>query len=182
VRDDAHSLLARAGAIDAALRLVVTRGGRRIGILHPPKVFAPTISLATIAYAPTRVLDGVKVLLRRGDLRPNAAGVMPDAQPSRTGGRPGCGRAGQTLSVIGHSDQIARTTVRRTIQPCNSAVRSASPTTRIAVASSAVLTNHARAALRNSLHSCRALARPYRGGAGGALSGTTISCSIMLLM
>ena len=94
MRNDAHALLARAGAIDAALRLVVTRGGRRIGILHPPTVFAPTISLATIAYAPTRVLDGVKVLLRRGDLRPNAAGVMPDAQPSRTGGQPGCGRAG----------------------------------------------------------------------------------------
>jgi branched-chain amino acid aminotransferase len=62
VRDEAHALLAHAGAVDAALRLVVTRGGRRIAILHPPKTFPPTISLATIAYAPTRVLDGVKSL------------------------------------------------------------------------------------------------------------------------
>ena len=62
LREDALALLSHAGAIDAALRLVVTRGGRRIGILHPPKVFSETISLATIAYAPTRILDGVKSL------------------------------------------------------------------------------------------------------------------------
>lgn len=62
VLTDARALLEAGGSNDAALRLVVTRGGRRIGILHPLATFPDTISLATIAYAPTRVLDGVKSL------------------------------------------------------------------------------------------------------------------------
>src|SRR3954470_521926 len=35
VRSDAAALLQATGDADGALRLVVTRGGRRIGILHP---------------------------------------------------------------------------------------------------------------------------------------------------
>ncbi len=62
VRAEAEALLAEGGANDAALRLVVTRGGRRIGLLEPMKTFPDTISLATITYSPTRVLDGVKSL------------------------------------------------------------------------------------------------------------------------
>jgi branched-chain amino acid aminotransferase len=62
VRSDAAALLAATGSADGALRLVVTRGGRRIGILHPLPVLPETISLATITYAPTRLLDGVKSL------------------------------------------------------------------------------------------------------------------------
>lgn len=62
VRDDARALLAEAGAVDAAMRLIVTRGGRRIGLLHPAPTFPDTISLATITYSPTRILDGVKSL------------------------------------------------------------------------------------------------------------------------
>jgi branched-chain amino acid aminotransferase len=62
VRSDAAALLQATGDADGALRLVVTRGGRRIGILHPLPPFPDTISLATITYAPTRVLDGVKSL------------------------------------------------------------------------------------------------------------------------
>lgn len=62
VRADAEALLAEGGAHDAALRLVVTRGGRRIALLEPMKAFPDTISLATVTYSPTRVLDGVKSL------------------------------------------------------------------------------------------------------------------------
>jgi len=62
VRADAAALLEAAGEIDAAMRLVATRGGRRIGILHPLPAFPETVALATITYAPTRVLDGVKSL------------------------------------------------------------------------------------------------------------------------
>jgi len=62
VRADAATLLEATGSADGALRLVVTRGGRRIGILHPLPTFPETISLATISYAPTRLLDGVKSL------------------------------------------------------------------------------------------------------------------------
>jgi len=62
VRAEAQALLTEGGPNDAALRLVVTRGGRRIALLEPLKTFPDTISLATITYAPTRVLDGVKSL------------------------------------------------------------------------------------------------------------------------
>jgi branched-chain amino acid aminotransferase len=61
-RADAASLLAATGSADGALRLVVTRGGRRIGILHPLPALPETIALATITYSPTRILDGVKSL------------------------------------------------------------------------------------------------------------------------
>ena len=62
VRADVEALLAEAGNIDAALRVLVTRSGRRIGIVEALKELPPTLALATIAYAPTRVLDGVKSL------------------------------------------------------------------------------------------------------------------------
>jgi branched-chain amino acid aminotransferase len=62
VRADALALLTETGSADGALRLVVTRGGRRIAILHPLPVLPETISLATITYSPTRILDGVKSL------------------------------------------------------------------------------------------------------------------------
>jgi branched-chain amino acid aminotransferase len=59
---DALALLVQTGSADGALRLVVTRGGRRIAILHPLPVLPETIALATITYSPTRILDGVKSL------------------------------------------------------------------------------------------------------------------------
>ncbi len=58
-----------AGLLDAAedgfegyVRLVATRGGRRIVLLEPLKDVPPTIALQTIRYSPTRILDTVKSL------------------------------------------------------------------------------------------------------------------------
>jgi branched-chain amino acid aminotransferase len=62
VRADAETLLDAADAGDAVLRLVVTRGGRRLGLIEPLKVLPDTVALQTITYSPTRVLDGVKSL------------------------------------------------------------------------------------------------------------------------
>jgi branched-chain amino acid aminotransferase len=62
LRSDVAAILAEAEPADGALRLLVTRGGRRIALLEPLKKLPDTISLATITYAPTRVLDGVKSL------------------------------------------------------------------------------------------------------------------------
>jgi branched-chain amino acid aminotransferase len=57
------ALLGRTGAIDALLRLVITRGGRRIAIVEPlPPVAGAPATVATVTYAPTRVLDGLKTL------------------------------------------------------------------------------------------------------------------------
>jgi branched-chain amino acid aminotransferase len=62
VRDDAEKLLEMSEPADGALRLLVTRGGRRIGIVEDLHAFPDTVALRTITYAPTRVLDGVKSL------------------------------------------------------------------------------------------------------------------------
>jgi len=59
---DVTALLDAASPGDCALRCVVTRGGRRIVLLEPLKPMAPSIRLATVTYAPTRILDGVKSL------------------------------------------------------------------------------------------------------------------------
>jgi branched-subunit amino acid aminotransferase/4-amino-4-deoxychorismate lyase len=62
VRSDIDALLAAAPPADAQLRVLVTRGGRRIGIVEPLHEHATTIALGSVTYAPTRILDGVKSL------------------------------------------------------------------------------------------------------------------------
>jgi branched-chain amino acid aminotransferase len=62
LRADVSRLLAAAPAGDSVLRLVVTRGGRRIALVEEPRATPDTIALATVPYAPTRVLDGIKSL------------------------------------------------------------------------------------------------------------------------
>ena len=62
VRADIAAILAEAGAADGALRVLVTRGGRRIALVEPLKQLPETVALATITYSPSRVLDGVKSL------------------------------------------------------------------------------------------------------------------------
>jgi branched-chain amino acid aminotransferase len=62
VRADVEALLERNDVKDAALRVVVTRGGRRLAIVEELKPLPETLALATIEYAPTRVLDQVKSL------------------------------------------------------------------------------------------------------------------------
>jgi len=62
VRADATALIAAGEPDEAMLRLVVTRGGRRIGLLETLPERPETIALQTVTYTPTRVLDGVKSL------------------------------------------------------------------------------------------------------------------------
>jgi branched-chain amino acid aminotransferase len=64
VRADAASLLAAAGGAPdpGALRIVLTRGGRRLLLTESLPEHAPSIRLATVTYAPVRLLDGVKSL------------------------------------------------------------------------------------------------------------------------
>lgn len=56
------SLLAAAGPVDGALRIVLTRGGRRIGLVEAIPPTPPQVALKTIEYAPIPVLAGVKSL------------------------------------------------------------------------------------------------------------------------
>jgi branched-chain amino acid aminotransferase len=62
LRAEALALLAQAAPGDAVLRLVCTRGGRRLAILEPLREFPAVATLATVTFAPTRVLDGIKSL------------------------------------------------------------------------------------------------------------------------
>ncbi len=62
LRADIAGLLAAAGPVDAALRVLVTRGGRRIGLIEPLAELPESIALATVAFAPSRVMDQVKSL------------------------------------------------------------------------------------------------------------------------
>jgi branched-chain amino acid aminotransferase len=64
VRAEAHRLLAHAGGggDHDCLRIVLTRGGRRLLLTEPMPPTPERIRLASITYAPTRILDGVKSL------------------------------------------------------------------------------------------------------------------------
>jgi branched-chain amino acid aminotransferase len=56
------ALLAAAGEVDGQLRLIVTRGGRRIAATEPIPAHAETVSVATVTYSTTIILEGVKSL------------------------------------------------------------------------------------------------------------------------
>jgi branched-chain amino acid aminotransferase len=59
---DVDALLARAEDFDGQLRVFFTRGGRRVALLEHVAAHTDTVSLATVAYAPTRIMDGIKSL------------------------------------------------------------------------------------------------------------------------
>jgi len=55
-------LLAELGDADGQLRLIVTRGGRRLAMTEPIPAHAETVSVATVTYCPSVILNGVKSL------------------------------------------------------------------------------------------------------------------------
>jgi len=70
VRADAHRLLAHAGpaAGHELLRIVLTRGGRRLLLTEPLPPGVQRIRLGSVTYSPTRVLDGIKSLSYAGNM------------------------------------------------------------------------------------------------------------------
>jgi branched-chain amino acid aminotransferase len=62
VRAEVEALLEANEEQDAAMRVVVTRGGHRLAMIEALKPLPPTLAVASIEYAPTRVLDGIKSL------------------------------------------------------------------------------------------------------------------------
>ena len=59
---DVERLLAARAGHDGMLRLIITRGGRRIALLEPLPAHPDSVTLGIVTYSPTRVLDGVKSL------------------------------------------------------------------------------------------------------------------------
>jgi len=56
------ALLGEAGPVEGQLRLIVTRGGRRIAATEPIPPHPETVRLQTVTYCPTVILNGVKSL------------------------------------------------------------------------------------------------------------------------
>jgi branched-chain amino acid aminotransferase len=59
---EVEALLTELGDADGQLRLIVTRGGRRLAMTEPIPPHADTIRLATVTYSPSVILNGVKSL------------------------------------------------------------------------------------------------------------------------
>ena len=68
LRRELAALVEAAGPVEGVLRIVLTRGGRRIALVEPLPHHAPLARVATIRYAPNRVLDGLKSLSYAGNM------------------------------------------------------------------------------------------------------------------
>jgi branched-chain amino acid aminotransferase len=71
LRDETLALIEeRGGPFDGALRIVVTRGGRRLLLTEPLPASsgAESVRLGVVTYSPTRVLDGIKSLSYGGNM------------------------------------------------------------------------------------------------------------------
>jgi branched-chain amino acid aminotransferase len=55
-------LLSELGEADGQLRLIVTRGGRRLAMTEPIPPHAETVRIASVPYCPSVILNGVKSL------------------------------------------------------------------------------------------------------------------------
>jgi branched-chain amino acid aminotransferase len=62
LRAEVAALLEAVGPIDAVLRIVLTRGGRRIALIEALPEAPESYRVGTVRYAPARVLDGLKTL------------------------------------------------------------------------------------------------------------------------
>lgn len=80
LRADVDALLARAEAFDGQLRVFFTRGGRRVALLEHVAQHGTTVSLATVAYAPSRIMDGIKSLSYAANMLATRVAVEAGAQ------------------------------------------------------------------------------------------------------
>src|SRR5215210_6549254 len=62
IERELEALLGELGSQDAQLRIVITRGGRRILLTERLPAMGATVRLATVTYAPSVILTGVKSL------------------------------------------------------------------------------------------------------------------------
>jgi branched-chain amino acid aminotransferase len=68
LRGEIAALLDAVGPAEGVLRIVLTRGGRRIVLVEPLPHHPPLARVATVRYAPNRVLDGIKSLSYAGNM------------------------------------------------------------------------------------------------------------------
>jgi branched-chain amino acid aminotransferase len=68
VQADTEALLAAAGPVDGVVRFLVTRAGRRVGLVEALRDYSEPLKLVSVEYVPPRVLDGVKSLSYAGNM------------------------------------------------------------------------------------------------------------------
>jgi branched-chain amino acid aminotransferase len=73
-------LLGEFGARDGALRIVITRGGRRLLLCETLPEWDETIAVATVTYAPSVVLTGVKSISYAANMQATRIAVSRDAE------------------------------------------------------------------------------------------------------
>ncbi len=68
LRAEVDALLEEAGPVEGLLRIVLTRGGRRLAMIEPLPQHQPVARVMTVPYAPNRILDGLKTLSYAGNM------------------------------------------------------------------------------------------------------------------
>jgi branched-chain amino acid aminotransferase len=68
LQSEVDALLDAAGPVEGLIRIVLTRGGRRILTIEPLPDRPPVARVMTVRYAPSRVLDGLKTLSYAGNM------------------------------------------------------------------------------------------------------------------
>src|ERR671914_763072 len=68
LRAEVDALLEEAGPVEGLLRIVLTRGGRRLAMIEPLPHRLSVARVMTVTYAPNRVLDGLKTLSYAGNM------------------------------------------------------------------------------------------------------------------
>jgi branched-chain amino acid aminotransferase len=68
LRAEVEALLEEAGPVEGLLRIVLTRGGRRLAMIEPLPHRLGVARVMTVTYAPNRVLDGLKTLSYAGNM------------------------------------------------------------------------------------------------------------------
>ena len=82
VEGEVAALLERTGDVDGQLRILLTRGGRRILLTEELPARGTTVSLATVTYCPTVILTGVKSLSYGANMQATRIAAAP-ASPAR---------------------------------------------------------------------------------------------------
>src|ERR1044072_6810644 len=80
-----EALLTTHGNADGQLRLIVTRGGRRLAMTEPLPPHAETLRLATVTYCPTVILNGVKSLSYAANMQAHPPSQAPGADEAVPG-------------------------------------------------------------------------------------------------
>ena len=68
LRAEVDALLDEAGPVEGLLRIVLTRGGRRLAMIEPLPHRLAVARVMTVTYAPNRILDGLKTLSYAGNM------------------------------------------------------------------------------------------------------------------